>query len=221
MLTSGSQRSAAPTFLAAGFSHFLMKPVVRPMHLLDAISSAWFASPGRAPGPNEPHTRSGAFRRLSNSIEAEKQARIDPGIPAGAAGHAHETTHARVLVAEDNPVNQRLIKRILEKLGCRVDVAGDGREALAMTKSLQYDLVFMDCSMPEMDGYQATAELRRRETRGRHVPIVALTAHALAEDRERCLAAGMDDYLSKPVRVEEVRAALSRWLIAFESRSIA
>ena len=117
----------------------------------------------------------------------------------------------RVLVAEDNKVNQRLAKRMFEKLGCRVDIAVDGREAVAAATRLSYDVVFMDCSMPEMDGFQATIELRRRETGGRRVPIIALTANALAEDRARCLAAGMDDYLSKPVRIEEIQKALTRW----------
>jgi CheY-like chemotaxis protein len=117
-----------------------------------------------------------------------------------------------VLVAEDNIVNQRLVKHMLEKLGCRVDLAANGREAVAMAAKLRYDLVFMDCFMPELDGYAATAELREREERGdRRVPIIALTANAMAEDRARCLAAGMDDYLSKPVRLEEIREILHRW----------
>jgi len=118
----------------------------------------------------------------------------------------------RVLVAEDNTVNQRLVKRMLEKLGCRVDIAADGREALKLATELHYDILLMDCSMPRMDGFQATAELRRLEkSRGRRRPVIALTANAMAEDRERCLNAGMDDYLSKPVRIEDLRAMLERW----------
>ena len=101
---------------------------------------------------------------------------------------------------------------MLEKLGCRVDIAANGREALTMVGNLRYDIIFMDCFMPDLDGYAATAELRRRELPGaRRLPVVALTANAMAEDRARCLAAGMDDYLSKPVRLEEIRSALRRW----------
>ena len=117
-----------------------------------------------------------------------------------------------MLVAEDDLVNQRLVKHMLDKLGCRVDLAVNGREVVSMAANLRYDIVFMDCFMPELDGYAATAELRRREAPGeRRLPIIALTANAMAEDRARCLAAGMDDYLSKPVRIEEIREILRRW----------
>jgi len=120
----------------------------------------------------------------------------------------------RVLVAEDNPVNQRLAIRMLEKFGCQVETAGDGNEALDMFSRLPFDLVFMDCQMPIMDGYDAAAAIRRIEReRGwlRH-PIIALTAHAAASDRERCFSAGMDDYLSKPVPPERLRAVVFKWI---------
>ena len=117
-----------------------------------------------------------------------------------------------MLVVEDNAVNQRLVKRMLEKLGCRVDLAGTGREAVTMASTDRYDIVFMDCFMPELDGYAATLELRQREIPGGpRLPVIALTANAMVEDRARCLAAGMDDYLSKPVRIEELSAMLKRW----------
>ncbi len=114
----------------------------------------------------------------------------------------------RVLLVEDNSVNQKVGAALLGKLGCRVDVAADGREALQMSALLPYDLIFMDCQMPEMDGYEATGAIRIREGEARHTPIIALTAGALEEDRERCLQSGMDGYLSKPVRAEQLREML-------------
>jgi signal transduction histidine kinase/DNA-binding response OmpR family regulator len=126
---------------------------------------------------------------------------------------APQAPTARVLLAEDNAVNQKLACKLLEKLGCRVDVAANGREALAMCRTAPYDIVFMDCQMPEMDGYEATRVLRREES-GRHTPVIALTANSMPGDREECLRAGMDAHLSKPIRPEELAAALARWLPA-------
>src|SRR2546427_2711780 len=120
----------------------------------------------------------------------------------------------RILLAEDNPVNQEVILALVESLGCGVVIAADGVETLEKLSTGKYDLVLMDCQMPRMDGYEATTEIRRREdaTGGRRVPIVALTAHAMEGDRERCLTAGMDDYLSKPLGRDALRAVLERWL---------
>jgi CheY-like chemotaxis protein len=117
----------------------------------------------------------------------------------------------RVLLAEDNLVNQKLGRRLLEKFGCRVDVAGNGLEAVLMAEKATYDLIFMDCRMPEMDGYEASREIRSRVMAGVRVPIVALTAHAVTGAREACLNAGMDDYLSKPVRPADIQHMLRRW----------
>jgi TMAO reductase system sensor TorS len=121
----------------------------------------------------------------------------------------------QVLLAEDNAVNQELVKIMLEYLGCRVDAVANGREAVEAYGRTDYDLVFMDCQMPEMDGFEAVLHIRTQEkTAGahRHTPIVALTAHALPGDRQICLDAGMDDYLSKPFRQEQLRAMVERWL---------
>jgi len=120
---------------------------------------------------------------------------------------------ARVLLAEDNAVNQTLALRLLEKRGYIVSVAGNGREALAALEKEDFDIVLMDVQMPEMDGFEATAAIRERErSRGRHTPIVAMTAHALKGDEERCLSAGMDAYVSKPIRTNELFATIERLL---------
>ncbi len=117
----------------------------------------------------------------------------------------------RVLVAEDNAVNQKVAVLMLERVGLRPDVAGNGREAVEMCAMLPYDLIFMDCQMPEMDGYTATAEIRKRQGADGRVAIVAMTAEAMEGSRERCLAAGMDDFITKPVRLDEMVEALKKW----------
>ena len=119
----------------------------------------------------------------------------------------------RILVVEDNPVNQRLAMKQLERLGFKASAVSNGQEAIEAAMHADYDLVLMDCQMPEMDGYEATAEIRRREQRdGGHVTIVAMTANALAEDRTACLEAGMDDYLAKPVSLADLRSVIDRWI---------
>jgi signal transduction histidine kinase len=119
--------------------------------------------------------------------------------------------NARALIVEDNAICQKVGRLMLENLGCRVDVAGNGKEALEALGLLPYDVVFMDCEMPEMDGFAATAEIRSRQAGKAQVPIIAMTATAVQGDRDRCLAAGMNDYISKPVRLKDLAGVLERW----------
>ena len=126
---------------------------------------------------------------------------------------------AHILIAEDYPPNQRLEKKLLEKLGCTVDIADDGEIALQKLKAFNYDLIFMDCQMPEMDGFEAAAKIRNNEHMaggGAHIIIVAMTANARVGDREKCLEAGMDDYIAKPIRLLEIQRILQKYLVSSE-----
>ena len=185
LLTSVGQRGESDAAQQAGFAAYLTKPV-RQSHLYDCLLTV-LSTPGQL-SPVPLVTR----HRLA---EAQAQCR------------------ARILVAEDNVVNQKVAVRLLEKLGCRVDVVANGREAVEALAHLHYDVVFMDCQMPEMDGFAATAALRSHEVQSSgHLPIIAMTANAMQGDRERCLAAGMDDYVSKPVKGEDFHMLLQKWL---------
>ncbi len=118
----------------------------------------------------------------------------------------------RVLLAEDNAINQKVACKMLEKLGCRVDVVCNGLEAVAAYERTSYPIIFMDSQMPEMDGLEATAMIRNMEGASAHTPIVAMTANAMKGDRETCLAAGMDDYVAKPIRPKDLQFLLDKWL---------
>ncbi|MDJ0841375.1 MAG: response regulator [Acidobacteriota bacterium] len=126
----------------------------------------------------------------------------------------HDTHRYKILVVEDNIINQKVVVRLLSKVGYRCDVAANGLEAVEALGRIPYDLVLMDCQMPEMDGFQATKMIREREEGDNHIPIVAMTANALSGDREDCLAAGMDDYLSKPLEQEKLYETLQKLLRA-------
>jgi CheY-like chemotaxis protein/HPt (histidine-containing phosphotransfer) domain-containing protein len=131
---------------------------------------------------------------------------------AGTYAEAVDCRGARVLLAEDNPVNQEIARAMLESAGCRVTTAGNGRAAVDAWRAQRFALVLMDCQMPELDGFEATREIRALEAAaGVRTPVVALTANAMAGDRERCLAAGMDDYLPKPFNRGELLTMLQRW----------
>lgn len=146
------------------------------------------------------------------------QARADPPPRENAPA---SDIRVRVLVVEDNPVNQVVAARALRSLGYLTEIAPSGEEALRALEGGDFNLILMDCQMPGMDGYQTAAEIRRRETgSGRSVPIIAVTANSIEGDRERCAAAGMDDYLSKPFRMAALQAVLERWVTGAE-RSVA
>jgi two-component system sensor histidine kinase/response regulator len=156
---------------ALGITRFLRKPI-KQSELFNAIMTA---------------TGTGAGQQAQVADD-------ELVVPSEPAGRLH------VLVAEDHPINQTLVKEILSERGHSFAIANNGLEALRLLDRQSFDVILMDGQMPEMDGYQATAEIRRRErATGRHIRIIALTAHAMNEDRDRCLAVGMDDYLSKPL----------------------
>ena len=207
MLTSSGRRGDGRRFQEAGFAGYFVKPV-RASTLMDALATAWGAQlEGKESAIVTRHT-------LAESGSKSAAPRIASGGGATPAGLPFE--HVRVLVAEDNVVNQKVACRLLEKLGCRVEVAANGREAVEMTARIPFDLVFMDCQMPELDGYDATREIRKREGAGKRTPILAMTANAMDTDRARCLEAGMDDFLSKPVHPSVLRRAMERWVKAAE-----
>jgi PAS domain S-box-containing protein len=188
MLTSVGHWSEVRQLEGAGVDASLVKPV-RQWQLLNALATTWSKRGGTA-------------------------------IAAAPARVRQEGTFAgmgiRVLLAEDNVVNQKVAVRMLERLGVRADVAANGREAVDMFQLAWYDLILLDCQMPEMDGYAAAAEIRRLERGERRVVIVAMTAEAMGDARERCLSAGMDDYIAKPVKFEQLTEVLREWVAAIK-----
>ena len=149
--------------------------------------------------------------RLAAKLLHADQARERDNVVVPAS--AHEGSGLRVLLAEDNAVNQKIAVRLLERLGCDVTLVSNGREAVAASLRGEYDIVLMDCQMPEMDGYQAAAAIRETERPGARIPILALTAHALAGERERCLAAGMDDFVTKPISLDTLREVVAHYKV--------
>jgi CheY-like chemotaxis protein len=187
LLTSSGQRGDGRMFAELGFAGYLLKPVTQ-RDLTDSLMLVLGA-------------RAEAWHQQSQPIVTR---------------HALRTQRVReaprVLLAEDNAVNQKVACRTLEKLGYRVDVAIDGKAAVEAWATGRYDLILMDCQMPVMDGYEATRQIRARETDGKRIPVIALTAHAMKGADATCVAAGMDDYLSKPIDRAQLSACLERWL---------
>lgn len=197
LLTSVGRRGDAKAAQSVGIAAYLTKPI-RQSLLYECLGLVLGSVP-HAVAPT-PQTGTTIITRYSLS---EVQTRSRP----------------LVLLVEDNPVNQKVAANMIEKLGYRVNVAANGREAVDSLASIPYALVFMDCQMPEMDGFEATRVIRKQEESLRpeggkpsHLPIIAMTANAMQEDRDRCLAVGMDDFLSKPVTSKSLAAVLDRWL---------
>jgi PAS domain S-box-containing protein len=185
LLTSAGYRGDAQRFAALGFAGYLLKPVTQ-RELAGCLSLV-----------------------MSSSADSWQQ-RAQPLVTRHQVRTLSTPRGTLVLLAEDNLVNQKVARAMLEKLGMAVEVVGNGREAVNAWKSGRFELIVMDCQMPELDGYEATREIRRTEPYGRRIPIVALTAHAMKGDDAECRAAGMDDYLSKPLDLERLRACLER-----------
>jgi CheY-like chemotaxis protein len=129
-------------------------------------------------------------------------------LPSGPSPFEPLPASLDVLVVEDNAVNQKLAARLLERLGCQVRLASSGPAALRLHSEHRFDLILMDCQMPGMDGYETTSLIRQKETGRRRTPIVAITANAMENDLEKCLEAGMDAYLTKPIDIEKLRETL-------------
>jgi len=197
LLTSVGQRGDAKAAQDAGLDAYLTKPI-RQSLVFECLGLVLGHTPGTARTVDQP-----AASIITQHTVAEVMMQSRP----------------LVLVVEDNPVNQKVAANMIEKLGYRVNVAANGREAVESLARIPYALVFMDCQMPEMDGFEATRIIRAQEAtlqqasgQSVHLPIIAMTANAMKEDREQCLAVGMDDFLSKPVTSKPLAAVLNRWL---------
>ena len=187
MLTSRGRRGDAKQMQEIGFAAYLTKPI-KSSQLYDClvmVVGSKLAAPDTSPVPII--TRHSLMEETGSKI--------------------------RILLAEDNIINQKVALGVLAKIGYRADVASNGREVLTALEKTPYDLILMDVQMPEMDGFEATAAIRQKESEmGRHIPIIAMTAHAMKGDRELCLEKGMDDYVSKPIQPKDLSAAINRQL---------
>jgi len=199
MLSSIGQRGQSEEARQAGMDAYLTKPV-RQSQLYDAIATV-----------------------LSTTLEEEaleKPKQESPSLVTSySLNEARARSRPRILVVEDNAVNQKVAVKMLERLGYWADVAADGLGAVEALSRTPYGAVLMDVQMPEMDGYEATAEIRYREGLDLHTPIIAMTANAMQGDREKAIEAGMDDYLAKPVNLEQLEKVLARWVLREEKKT--
>ena len=206
LLTSMGLRGEAEQARRVGFSAYLTKPV-KQSKLFDAIATVMGTPPVEEQAGRRPvHANPIVTRHSLEEARAHSRERL---------------SRAHVLLAEDNQVNQKVAVKMLEKLGYRADVAADGLEAVEALSLIPYSAVLMDVQMPQMDGYAATRQIRLREgqSNARRTPIIAMTANAMQGDREKALEAGMDDYVAKPVKREELEAVLERWIPQDEDSS--
>jgi CheY-like chemotaxis protein/HPt (histidine-containing phosphotransfer) domain-containing protein len=196
MVTSIGQRGDAAALEEIGFSGYLNKPV-RQSQLHDCIAIVL----GRAGQTSEVFKTPDVFTAPQSLVTRHTVAE-------------YAQMGGRILLVEDNIINQKVAQGILAQLGYRADVAANGLEALQALEMIDYDLVLMDCLMPEMDGFEATVMIRSPDSKvlNRNVPIIAMTANAMKGDREKCLESGMNDYLSKPVKIDELAEMLGKWL---------
>ena len=223
-LTSSPMRGDGIRVHRAGYSGYLVKPV-QSEELRGVIGEVLRAGKNGSPPLVTRHTVNEQQYRLRtkkpvviadvSSIEAPTRPAAEsipepPPAPETEPEIAPKRERPRVLVAEDNAVNQKIAARLLQKVGLDVDVVGNGREAVEAWDKTSYDLILMDCQMPDMDGFEATEWIREREDNGVRVPICALTAHAMEADREKCLSAGMDHYLSKPIDLKKLTEAVDQ-----------
>jgi signal transduction histidine kinase/CheY-like chemotaxis protein len=190
MLTSITQLGHEELVHQAGIAAYLTKPV-RQSHLFDCLT---------------------LVKGLSTPAVGSSSQITQPLIDRYRLAQVKAQIQPRILVAEDNLISQKVAVRLLEKLGYRADVAANGQEVVEALRHTPYAAVLMDCQMPQMDGFEATVAIRQREGSTRHTPIIAMTASAMPGDREKVLAAGMDDYISKPVKPDDLAAMLRRWI---------
>jgi CheY-like chemotaxis protein len=188
LLTSMLQRSQVSDVSSVGFNAFLVKPI-HEAKLLECVQAV-----------------------IANHRVDARKAPERLVTPESLSATARRQ-RPRVLLAEDNAVNRKVAVRMLERFGCNVDVAANGQEAVEACQGKTYALILMDCQMPDLDGLAATRMIREMEN-AKRTPIIALTAHALPGDRERCIEAGMDDHVPKPIKSEDLARALARWLPA-------
>jgi len=202
MLTSIGMRGHAAECHRAGFAGYLTKPAGQ-SQLYDCIATVMAGEPA-------PSTKASDHGAPDAAAQHPAERRL---VTRHSLREAKAQSQQRILVADDNETNQMVAVQLLRRLGYHAEVAANGAEAFEAFRTMPFDLILMDCQMPQMDGYEATRAIREAErSTDRHIPIIAATANAMRGDREKCLAAGMDDYLAKPVKLEELKTTIERWI---------